>query len=148
MFGLGPGAGLSRVLGVDLGSKRVGLAISDDGRVLATAYRVLQRGRSHAADHAELASIVAESGAALVVVGLPLSLSGRSGPAARAIEAEVAELRQVLDVPVELCDERLTTVVASRSLGGRRPAVKRAVIDQMAAAEILQTWLDRQRRAS
>ena len=139
---------MSRVLGVDLGSKRIGLAISDDGRVLASAYQVLQRGRSRVADHAELARTVAESGATLVVVGLPLSLSGRSGPAARAVEAEVAELRQVLDVPVELCDERLTTVVASRSLEGRRPALRRAVIDQMAAAEILQTWLDRQRRAS
>lgn len=139
---------MSRVLGVDLGSKRIGLAISDDGRVLASAYQVLQRGRSRVADHAELARTVAESGATLVVVGLPLSLSGRSGPAARAVEAEVAELRQVLDVPVELCDERLTTVVASRSLGGRRPAIRRAVIDQMAAAGILQTWLDRQRRAS
>ena len=139
---------MTRVLGVDLGSQRIGLAISDDGRVLASAYQLLQRGRSRAADHAELADVVAESGAALVVVGLPLSLSGRSGPAAQAIEAEVAELRQVLLVPVELCDERLTTVVASRSLGGRRPALKRAVIDQMAAAEILQTWLDRQRRAS
>jgi putative Holliday junction resolvase len=139
---------LSRVLGVDLGSKRIGLAISDDGRVLASAYQVLQRGRSRVADHAELARTVAESGATLVVVGLPLSLSGRSGPAARAVEAEVAELRQVLDVPVELCDERLTTVVASRSLEGRRPALRRAVIDQMAAAGILQTWLDRQRRAS
>lgn len=135
-------------MGVDLGSKRIGLAISDDGRVLASAYQVLQRGRSRVADHAELARTVAESGATLVVVGLPLSLSGRSGPAARAVEAEVAELRQVLDVPVELCDERLTTVVASRSLGGRRPAIRRAVIDQMAAAGILQTWLDRQRRAS
>jgi putative Holliday junction resolvase len=135
-------------LGVDLGSKRIGLAISDDGRVLASAYQVLQRGRSRVADHAELARTVAESGATLVVVGLPLSLSGRSGPAARAVEAEVAELRQVLDVPVELCDERLTTVVASRSLEGRRPALRRAVIDQMAAAGILQTWLDRQRRAS
>lgn len=135
-------------MGVDLGSKRIGLAISDDGRVLASAYQVLQRGRSRVADHAELARTVAESGATLVVVGLPLSLSGRSGPAARAVEAEVAELRQVLDVPVELCDERLTTVVASRSLEGRRPALRRAVIDQMAAAGILQTWLDRQRRAS
>ena len=139
---------MTRVLGVDLGSQRIGLAISDDGRVLASAYQLLQRGRSRAADHAELADVVAESGVALVVVGLPLSLSGRSGPAAHAIEAEVAELRQVLLVPIELCDERLTTVVASRSLGGRRPALKRAVIDQMAAAEILQTWLDRQRRAS
>jgi putative Holliday junction resolvase len=135
-------------LGVDLGSKRIGLAISDDRRVLASAYQVLKRGLSRVADHAELARTVAESGATLVVVGLPLSLSGRSGPAARAVEAEVAELRQVLDVPVELCDERLTTVVASRSLGGRRPALRRAVIDQMAAAGILQTWLDRQRRAS
>jgi putative Holliday junction resolvase len=88
-----------------------------------------------------------ETGANLVVVGMPLSLSGATGPAARAVEAEVAELRLALSVPVECCDERFSTVIARRALvaGGRRPAARRAVVDKMAAAAILQTWLDRRR---
>ena len=83
----------------------------------------------------------------MVVVGLPLSLSGGAGPAARGVLAEVAEMRQALDVPVECCDERYSTVIARRALaaGGRRPAARRAVVDKVAAAAILQTWLDRQR---
>jgi putative Holliday junction resolvase len=94
-----------------------------------------------------LAAVVAETGAAMVVVGLPLSLSGGAGPAARAVMAEVTEMREVLDVPVECCDERYSTVIAGRALaaGGRRPAARRAVVDKVAAAAILQTWLDRQR---
>lgn len=141
---------MTRVLGLDLGSRRIGVAISDEGRTVASAYQVLQRGRSRAVDHASLASVVAGTGATLVVVGLPLSLSGQSGPAAQAIEAEVAEIKQAVGVPVLLCDERFTTLVARRALasGGRKPALRRAVIDKMAAAAILQTWLDRQRSAS
>ena len=136
---------MSRVLGVDLGSRRIGLAISDDDRRVASALQVLRRGRSHEMDHLELANVVADVGATLVVVGLPLSLSGHAGPAAQAVHAEVAELRRTVGVPVELCDERYTTVVARRAMasgGRRRPAFQRSVVDMMAAAAILQTWLD------
>lgn len=134
-----------RVVGVDLGSRRIGLAVSDEGRRLASPYSVLARGRSHGEDHARLAAVVEETGANLVVVGLPLSLSGALGPAARAVQDEVAEMQEVLAVPLEYCDERYSTVVAQRALaaGGRRPAAKRAVVDKVAAAAILQTWLDR-----
>jgi putative Holliday junction resolvase len=123
------------------------VAVSDDRRRVASALTVVARGASHAADHAQLATVIAETGAAMVVVGLPLSLSGGAGPAARGVLAEVAEMREVLDVPVECCDERYSTVIASRALatGGRRPAARRAIIDKVAAAAILQTWLDRQR---
>jgi putative holliday junction resolvase len=140
-------ANRGRVLGVDLGRRRVGLAISDSDRTVASALDVLSRGAAHAEDHAELARVVAETGANLVVVGLPLSLSGQAGPAAKEVEEEVAELKRALPVPVELCDERYSTVVADRSLraAGRRTPARRQVVDKVAAAGILQTWLDRQR---
>jgi putative Holliday junction resolvase len=91
--------------------------------------------------------VVNETRARLVVVGLPLSLSGEAGPAARAVLSEIDELRAALNVPVEPCDERFSTVVARRALvaGGRRPVAQKAVVDQVAAAAILQTWLDRER---
>ncbi len=146
-----PDGGLheGRVLGVDLGSRRVGLAISDSDRRLASPLAVLIRGATRAEDHAKLASVLAETGANLVVVGLPLSLSGRAGPAAQEVVEEVGELRRALPVPVELCDERYSTVVAHRSLraGGRNARARREMVDMVAAAAILQTWLDRQRHA-
>ena len=142
-----PGTTTGRVLGVDLGSRRIGIAVSDDSRQVASALMVLTRGESHVSDHGRLTDVIIETGAALVVVGLPLSLSGAAGPAARAVLDEVSELRATLDVPVECCDERYSTVIARRALaaGGRRPVARRAVVDQVAAAAILQTWLDRQR---
>jgi putative Holliday junction resolvase len=136
-----------RVLGVDLGSRRIGLAVSDERRRLASAFSVLMRGASHAEDHRGIVAAIEETGANLVVVGLPVSLSGSAGPAALAVEAEASELKVALPVPVELCDERYTTVVARRALlaGGRRSAARRGLVDRVAAAAILQTWLDRQR---
>lgn len=136
-----------RALGVDLGSRRIGLAISDEGGRVASALAVLERGASHSVDHGQIAKAVSEWGVGVVVVGLPLSLSGELGPAARGVQAEVSELRAALGVPVEVADERFTTLIARRALacGGRRPGLNRAVVDKMAATAILQTWLDRQR---
>jgi putative Holliday junction resolvase len=125
------------------------VAVSDDRRTVAAAYTVLLRSGSVPADHLQLAAVVAETEANLVVVGLPLSLSGGVGPAAQAVQAEVGAMRTVVGVPVEYCDERYSTVIAQRALaaGGRRPALRRSVVDKVAAAAILQTWLDRQRWA-
>ncbi|MGC8626804.1 MAG: Holliday junction resolvase RuvX [Acidimicrobiales bacterium] len=136
-----------RALGVDLGSRRIGVAVSDDRRRVATTLTVLTRGASQAEDHAKLAGLVGEVGAKVVVVGLPLSLSGGRGPAAMVVDSELAGLRQVLDVPVVASDERYTTRIARRVLasGGRKRALRREVVDHMAAAAILQTWLDRER---
>ena len=133
-----------RAVGVDLGSVRVGVAVSDPSGTLASPHSVLQRGPSHADDHRRLAAIVEEVEAGVVVVGHPISLDGRSGPAARLVEAEVAELEAALAVPVELYDERFTTVTADRSMQERKmkaPA-RRKVVDQVAAAVLLQAWLD------
>jgi putative Holliday junction resolvase len=139
-----------RVLALDLGSRRIGVAVSDDGRRVASALTVLARSTTREQDHRAIAECISEVGANLVVVGLPLSLSGGSGPAASAVRAEVQELERALPVPVECCDERYSTVIAQRALanGGRRPAARRAVVDKVAAAAILQTWLDRQRAAA
>jgi putative Holliday junction resolvase len=144
------GSPVGRVLGVDLGSHRIGLALSDPLGLLAGPLVVLLRTGDRAADHAAIVEAASGNEAAVIVVGVPLSLStGRPGPAARAALAEVAELREraaATDPPmtVEICDERLTTVTAQRTLaaGGVRARDRRAVVDKVAAAVMLQSWLD------
>jgi len=141
---------VTRVLGVDLGARRIGLALSDPLGVVAGPLTVLVRTGDRSADHAAILRSAAENEAAVVVVGVPWSLStGRPGPAARAALDEVAELSAraaALDPPVavETADERLTTVTAQRSLatGGVRARDRRAKVDMVAAAVMLQSWLD------
>ncbi|ABP54291.1 Holliday junction resolvase RuvX [Salinispora tropica] len=141
-------------LGVDVGQVRVGVARSDPHGVLATPLVTLARDRAVApeavpSDMAELAALVTEHEAVEVVVGLPVNLAGRQGPAAVHVQAYVGRLVEVISpVPVTLADERMSTVVASRRLAERgvRGRRQRAVVDQAAAVEILQSWLDAQRR--
>jgi putative Holliday junction resolvase len=137
-----------RALGLDLGSRRIGVAISDSEGRVATPIATLQRAstKDHGADHRAVADLVAEWGAEVVAVGLPLSLDGSIGPAAEGVLAEVAELAQVLAVPVETVDERFTTVTANQRLeaSGVRGRDRSKIIDQAAAAVLLQAWLDRQ----
>ena len=133
-----------RALGVDLGERRIGVAVSDATGTLASPHTVLTRGGDAAADRRALAALVVELEAEVVVVGLPRSMDGSEGPAARAARTEAAALAEVVGVPVELYDERLTTVTADRNLadGGVRGKARRAVIDKVAAAVMLQSWLD------
>jgi putative Holliday junction resolvase len=133
-----------RALGVDLGSKRIGLALSDSDGRLATPYEVLQRSGDRGRDYEAMAATAAEVEAEVVVVGLPRSLDGTLGPAAEAVLVEVAELAARCAVPVVTYDERLTTVSAERSLMNQNlsPAERRAVVDKVAASVILQAWLD------
>lgn len=137
-----------RALGLDLGSRRIGVAISDsDGRVATPITTLLRaKGRDRPADYRAVAALIAEWGAEVVAVGLPLSLDGSVGPAAQAVLDEVAELARVLDVPVETVDERFTTVTADQQLrdGGVKGRDRTRMIDQAAAAVLLQAWLDRQ----
>ncbi|HSL59992.1 MAG TPA: Holliday junction resolvase RuvX [Acidimicrobiales bacterium] len=132
-----------RVVGIDLGTRRIGVAVSAGS--MAMPYETIHRHGDRRADHRAIAAVVAEVDADRVVVGLPLSLDGSKGPAARAAEAEVAELGAVLSVPVETYDERLTTVTAERDLRdrGMRAERRRSVVDQVAASVLLQAWLDR-----
>jgi len=131
-----------RVLGVDLGSRRIGVAVSSGS--VATPYEVIERVGDRAREHERLLDLAAEVGAERIVVGLPLSLDGSVGPAARGVLDEVAELRARTGLPVDTYDERLTTVTAERALaaGGVRGPARRKVVDKLAAAVMLQGWLD------
>ena len=134
-----------RALGLDLGSRRVGVAISDrDGRVV-TPLVTLERSRDRASDHRSIAQLVEEYDIEIVVVGLPLSLDGSTGPAARAILDEIDVLAARVGVPVDTVDERFTTVEAEHQLreAGVRGRDKTKVIDQAAAVVLLQAWLER-----
>lgn len=137
-----------RYLGIDVGAVRVGVAICDPGGVLATPLVTVPRDADGGSDLRAIAGLVAEHEAVGVVVGLPRTLAGREGPAAEAARAFADGLAGVLDVPVELSDERLTTVVATQQLRERgvKGRKQRAVVDQAAAVAILQGWLDTHRR--
>lgn len=139
--------GYVRALGVDLGTRRVGLALSDSEGRIATPLEVLERTGSEAQDHAAIAEVVAERNVAVVVVGLPISLDGSMGPAARAARAEIARLAPAVGVPVETCDERFSTAAAEQHLdmGEVRGSKRRQVVDMVAAAVLLQSWLDARR---
>lgn len=133
-----------RALGIDLGSRRVGLAVSDLSGSVANALTTVHRSKSRRHDHAEIARIVTAEEADVVVVGLPLSLDGTQGRAARAAVKEAEQLATVVDVPVEMYDERFTTVTAERGLldAGLDAKKRRQVVDKVAAAVMLQAWLD------
>lgn len=136
-----------RAVGIDLGTKRIGVAVSDPTGTLASPHSVIERSGDPAADHRRIAEIVAEVGAERVVVGLPLSMNGRRGAAARAAAAEAEAIAAVVGVPVETRDERLTTVSADRSLleRGMKAGARRRVVDKVAAAVLLQSWLEGRR---
>ena len=132
-----------RILGLDLGDVRIGVAISDPGRHVAVPMGTVHTGAP--ADLKAIAKLVREHEVTLVVVGHPLKMTGAPGTRAHHAEEFVAALRQVLRVPVVLQDERLSTVEADRALreagaGGRD---RRRAVDRSAAAVILQSYLDR-----
>ncbi|WP_420453664.1 Holliday junction resolvase RuvX [Ilumatobacter sp.] len=137
-----------RALGIDLGSKRVGIAVSDLSGTIASALTTVHRSRSRRHDHREIARLVEVEECEVVVVGLPLSLDGTSGPAARSATTEARQLATVLDVPVEMYDERFTTVTAERHMleAGLDAKQRRRVVDAAAAAVMLQAWLDHRRQ--
>lgn len=134
-----------RALGVDLGTKRIGLATSDLSGTIATPLSTVERTSSIRRDHATIARIAANEEVEIVVVGLPITMSGALGPAADAAKREATALGTVLDVPVILFDERMTTVTADRVLkeANISASKRRQYVDRVAAAVMLQTWLDR-----
>ena len=141
-------------LGVDVGQVRVGVALSDPDGILATPLATLRRDLNAEVDAVpsdifELARLVDAYQTVEVVVGLPVTLAGKEGPAAVQAKAYAARLSEAIaPVPVRLADERMSTVAATRRLAERgvRGKRQRAVVDQAAAVEILQGWLDAQRR--
>jgi putative holliday junction resolvase len=141
-------------LAVDVGRVRVGVAISDPDCILASPLVTLARDQNAGegavpSDISELARLVELHASVEVVVGLPVTLAGEEGPAAAEARAYAHRLATVIaPVPVRLADERMSTVVATRRLSERgvRGRRQRAVVDQAAAVEILQSWLDSRRR--
>jgi putative Holliday junction resolvase len=142
-------------LGVDVGTVRVGLAVSDPDGILATPLETVTRagpatdGDRPAPDMLRIAQLVHDLHVVQVVVGLPITLAGKEGMAAGLSRQYAANLAKLIDpVPVALTDERMSTVAAARRLSERgvRGRRQRAVVDQAAAVEILQGWLDARRR--
>ncbi|MGI9608127.1 MAG: Holliday junction resolvase RuvX [Acidimicrobiales bacterium] len=132
-----------RLLGLDLGSKRIGVSISDSDRTVATPLEVIEAHDRHAGRRA-IAALVDEWEITTVVVGMPLHLSGARGESARSAERMVEVLRDTLDVPVVTYDERLTTVTAHRLLDEQNVPTRerRDMVDMVAAQVILQGWID------
>jgi putative Holliday junction resolvase len=153
-----------RALGLDLGARRIGVALSDSLRTIASPYAVLERSGDLARDRATIAALIEEVRATVCVVGLPLALDGRIGVAARGALDEAAALGELLDVPVVTADERMTTVEVERrrlehaaladagrrgGRGARRSSAygaarsrARPIVDDAAAAVMLQAWIE------
>lgn len=141
-----------RALGVDLGERRIGIALSDPTGVIASPHSVLARGGDHAADHAGIIRLAREAEVSMIVVGVPRSLSGHQGPSERMALAEIEEIARAAgacepSIAVEGYDERLTTVVAERAMAatGTRARERRQSVDMVAAAVMLQGFLDSRR---
>jgi putative Holliday junction resolvase len=136
------------VLGIDLGRKRIGLAISDESERIALPAGIIES-RGRAADLAAIRSLVAERGVRRIVVGLPLHMSGRPGPEAEAARAFAATLARELGLPVDTLDERWSTVEAERTLretGQSRRKRRTGAADTLAATLLLRTFLERRAR--
>ena len=136
---------LGRVLGLDLGDARIGVAVSDPDRLLALPFGTVKAGAPQ--DIRAIASLVADNDISEVVVGHPLSLSGAAGPRAHKAEAFAEVLRETLPAPVSLQDERMSTVEAEKALAaaGSKGRDRRGKVDASAATVILQAYLDNTR---
>ncbi len=133
-----------RALGIDPGSRRIGVAVSDRSGTIASPLVVIRRSTSTRHDLDEIARIAGEEEADIIVYGLPLNMDGSTSKAAKAATSEAARLATLVDVPVEMHDERLTTVSADRSMldAGMNAQQRRQIVDKVAAAIMLQSWLD------
>lgn len=132
-----------RVMALDLGEKRIGIAISDPTRMIASPHIVLNR-RSRADDFARYRALIREQAVTLVVIGLPITLGGQEGQRAAWMRDYAEELGHSIDVPIVFWDESLTTIAATEALHaqGRRGRKLKDRVDAVAAALILQSYLD------
>jgi putative Holliday junction resolvase len=134
---------LARVLGLDVGSKRIGLAISDPLGITAQGLETIHR-QNKRLDFAQLEKIIREYEVTEIVVGYPLRMSGAEGIQAEKMQRFAEGLRQRFPLPIHLWDERLSSAQANRLLRETEMSIKRRgqVVDQMAAVLILQSWMD------
>ena len=133
-----------RALGIDFGSKRIGIAISNEEMTVATPLSCIQRCSGKTEDHQLILNLAEEWEAGHLVVGLPRSLDGNLGPAAKNIIQEIELLQRNTGLPVDTFDERFTTVTARQLLRDQGISEKeqKNLVDQIAASIILQAWLD------
>jgi putative Holliday junction resolvase len=129
-------------MALDLGERRIGVALSDPTRVLASPLTTL-RAEPRARAIAQIVELIAQHQVVLLVVGLPLTLSGEIGPQAQTVQNFVDDLRRAVTVPIRMFDERLTSVAAERMMidMGVKPERRRARIDEVAASIILRDFL-------
>jgi len=134
---------LGRVLGLDVGSKRIGVAVSDPLGITAQGLATIQR-QNKRRDFSQLESVICEYEVVEIIVGYPLRMSGAEGIQAEKMQRFAEELRQRFQKPVHLWDERLSSAQANRLLRETEMSIKRRgqVVDQMAAVLILQSWMD------
>ena len=137
-----------RLLGLDLGEKTIGLALSDTSLTVATPFKTLKRGKFKA-DAAVLAALIAEHGVGGLIVGLPLNMDGSDGPSAQSARAFARNFAGIHNTPLVMIDERLSTAAVTRTLieADASRARRAQLVDKMAAAYILQGALDRLRTA-
>ena len=135
------------IAGIDLGTKTIGVALSDLGRRMASPLKLIER-KKFTQDAEALVTLLASRQAAALVVGLPLNMDGSEGPRVQSTRAFVRSLLPLLDMPIAFWDERLSTVAVTRTLLEADASRKRRgeLVDKMAAAFILQGALDRLRR--
>jgi len=138
-------------MGIDLGKKRIGIAMSDATGILASPWGVIERSGEVALDHAEIKRVASDNDVEVIVVGIPVSMDGVERAVAINSRSEAAAIGEIVGIPVRTCDERLSTVEAARNLQQagrstrqtRKPKAKsRTSIDASAAAVILQGWLE------
>jgi putative Holliday junction resolvase len=132
-----------RVLGLDVGSKTIGMAVSDPLGITAQGLQTLRR-RNKRTDFAQLEEVIRKYEITEIVVGYPLRMSGAEGIQAEKMQLFADDLRQRFTLPVHLCDERLTSAQANRVLRDSEMSIKRRgeVVDRLAAVLILQSWMD------
>ena len=136
-----------RYMGVDLGTKRIGIALSDPMGMIASPFAVIGR-KGGKADLQEVVAIAQDYDVEMIVVGIPVDLKGQQGVAAQHVSGEIEQLRSLASVPVETYDERLTSAAAQRALrsGGLDSRGQRGVVDKVAAAMLLQSYLEQHRQ--
>ena len=137
-----------RILGLDVGSKTIGLALSDATRTVATPYRTIRRAK-FAEDAVILRAVIDEMGVDALVIGLPLSMDGTEGPRCQSVRQFAANLLETIDLPVAFWDERLSTAAVERMLISEADMSRKRraqVVDKAAAAYILQGALDAMKR--
>ena len=131
-------------MAVDWGKRRIGIALSDESRLIASPHGMIERGESLDRDLDRISALARENDVSLVVFGLPVRLDGSLGPEASGVQEVVEKLRKKVDIQVKTWDERLSTAAAQRALveGNLSRDKRRGLVDQVAAALFLQGFLD------